>query len=287
MTNNDKIAPPPAQLGLLLRLIGLCFLLMFVMGLLGGSLPRPIANTTLKLLQMATTLLLFGIPAFIYARLSFPQNPLFHLGFRPAHRTNFYVLGILLLLFAFPLEGWLGLLNRQLPLPAWTIKAEDAAEQQLKALLVAKNSFDIVFNLVVVAIIPGIFEEMFFRGVVQRLLTRITRKPWLSICIAAAIFSFMHFEFLGFLPRFFLGILLGALFWYSGSLWTCVLAHCLFNGIQVLALNYMPEVMDNKNPSIPAYSVLLSLAIVIILLVVMRRQFLQWRAAEDNSLEWH
>ena len=271
VTDNVKNQSPWGPLGLLFRMIGIAFLAMFVMAFIGGSLPKTASPTAFKLLQMTDTIVIFGLPALIYARVSNPRHPGSQLGLRPAVRPGFYLLAILLLLLAFPFEAWLGILNRQIPMPAWAIRAEEAAEQQLKTLLTAKNPFDLLFDLVVVAVVPGIFEEMFFRGVIQRLLVRITNKPWLSICIAAAIFSFMHFEFLGFLPRFFLGILLGAAYWYSGSLWTAIVAHALFNGIQVLLLNYMPETMNNTNPSIPVYGVLLSLIIVGVLLSVMRK----------------
>jgi len=253
-------------------MIGIAFLAMFVMAFIGGALPKTASPTAAKLLQMTDTIVIFGLPALIYARVTNPRRPGSQLGLRPAVRPSFYFLAVLLLLLAFPFEIWLGILNRLIPLPAWAIRAEEAAEQQLKTLLTAKNGFELLFDLVVVAVIPGIFEEMFFRGVVQRLLIQMTNKPWLGICITAAIFSFMHFEFLGFLPRFFLGVLLGAAYWYSSSLWTAILAHALFNGIQVVLLNYMPATMNNENPSIPVYYVLVSAAVVGVLLGVMRKQ---------------
>lgn len=272
MSDNVKNHSPWGPLGLLFRMIGIALLAMFVMAFIGGSLPKTASPTAAKLLQMMDTIVIFGLPALIYARVTNPRRPGSQLGLRPAIRPSFYLLAVLLLLLAFPFEAWLGILNRQIPMPAWAIRAEEAAEQQLKTLLTAKNGLDLLFDLVVVAVIPGIFEEMFFRGVVQRLLIQVTNKPWLGICITAAIFSFMHFEFLGFLPRFFLGILLGAAYWYSGSLWTAILAHALFNGIQVVLLNYLPGTMNNANPSIPVYSVLVSAAIVGVLLAVMRKQ---------------
>jgi membrane protease YdiL (CAAX protease family) len=272
MTENVKIHSPWAQLGLFLRLIGVAFIGLVALSILIGELPKPVSNTTLKLEQMISSIILFGAPAFFYARMTFRERPLYNLGFRPAARSNFYLLSILLLLFAFPLEGWLGIMNKRIPLPHWMIESEDSRDRQVIALLQAKNAFDIVFNLVVVAVIPGIFEEMCFRGVLQRLLIQLTRKPWLGIFIAAFIFSAMHFQFQGFLPRLFLGILLGAAYWYSGSLWTAVIAHCVFNGLQVLALNLYPEMMRDTNPSIPIYSVLVSAIVVGILLTVMRKQ---------------
>jgi membrane protease YdiL (CAAX protease family) len=85
----------------------------------------------------------------------------------------------------------------------------------------------------------------------------ISRKPWVGIILTSIIFSALHFQFQGFLPRVFLGILLGALFWYSGSLWTCILAHFINNAVQVLAVSYSPGLVT-KEPSIPFIAALIS-----------------------------
>ena len=262
-----------AQLGFLLRFIGFALLGYVLVVFAYSALPRPLSTTAQKLFQMVFSTVVFGVPAFIFARMTFRDRPLYHLGFRPAERKNFYLLAILLLLFAFPLEEWLGVFNKHLPLPHWMVEDERTAEKTLNTLLAVKSSFDIVVNLIVVAVIPGIFEEMFFRGVVQRLLIQLTKRPWLGIVIAGFVFSFLHFEFEGFLPRMFLGILLGAAYWYSGSLWTPVLAHCFFNGIQVLAVTYYPTMMNtSEDVHIPAYATLISLVIVVGLLATMRAQ---------------
>ena len=280
MNGNVKIQSPWAQLGLFLRFLGLALLGLVVLSLPLSLLPKPLSSTTLRLEQMLSTILLFGVPAYFYARLTFVDRPLYRLGFRPAERASFYILGVLLLLLAIPFESWLGILNKNTPLPKWMIQSEDSTERQLMTMLEVKNSFDIVFNLLVVAVIPGIFEEMFFRGVVQRLMIQLTKRPWVGIVVAAFIFSFFHFQFQGFLPRMFLGILLGAAFWYSGSLWVTAIAHCFYNGIQVLALVYYPDAMTREKPSIPVYTVLLSLVIVVGLLAVMRKSAVQGRSIE-------
>ncbi|HXB07613.1 MAG TPA: CPBP family intramembrane glutamic endopeptidase [Puia sp.] len=282
ITNNVKPRSPWAQLGLFLWLFGAAFVVVVMIQLMAAGLPQ--SYTMKKGLQMISTIIWFGAPAFFYARLSFPDRALDHLGFRPAVRTNFYLLSILLLVCSFPLEGWLGVLNRQLPQASWMLRAEEAAEKEIMAILTVKNSFDIVLNLLVVAVIPAIFEELCFRGVLQPIFIRLTKNPWAGIVLTAFWFSFLHFEFSGFLPRMFLGILLGAAFWYSGSLWTCILGHCIFNGVQVLLVNVYPEAMNNKNPSIPVYTILISLVIVVSLLAVMRRQSVQARAVDVNSV---
>ena len=269
---NYRVRSPWAQLGLFLRLFGFAFIGVIFLALLMGQLPRPLSATTLKLAQIANTILLFGVPAFFYARLTFKDRPLYNLGFRPAEKRNFYLMAILLLLFAFPLEGWLGILNKRIALPHWMIQTETETDKQLTAILQVKRPVDVLVNLLVVAVIPAIFEEMFFRGVLQRILIQLIKRPWAGIIATAFIFSFLHFQFQGFLPRMFLGVLLGAAFWYSGSLWTTILAHGFYNGIQVVALSYYPNTVNNENPSIPAYATLISLVIVVGLLTAMRSQ---------------
>jgi membrane protease YdiL (CAAX protease family) len=78
-------------------------------------------------------------------------------------------------------------------------------------------------------------------------------------------------QFAGFLPRMFLGMILGAIYWYSGSLWTNILAHFFFNGTQVLIAAWYPAAIS-ENPNVPIYSVVISLVIVVGLLIYMRRQ---------------
>lgn len=64
-------------------------------------------------------------------------------------------------------------------------------------------------------------------------------------------------QFQGFLPRMFLGVILGAIYWYSGSLWPSILAHFVNNAIQVIAVSYSPEYID-KEPAVPVFVALVS-----------------------------
>jgi membrane protease YdiL (CAAX protease family) len=262
------------QLAIFFMLIGGgIVLLAFIVGLIPG-IPRggiPTDPGTQKLEQILMSLCLFGLPAFFYAILTFKDHPLSDFGFRPATKNIYYLLAPLLLLFAFPLEGWLGMLNQRLPLAQWMISSENSRDQQIVDLLKIRHSYDLWINLLVVAILPGIFEEMCFRGALQRIFINIFKSPWAGIVVTAFLFSAIHVQFAGFLPRMFLGILLGAAYWYSGSLWTTIIAHIFFNGIQVLASAWFPKIVT-ENPSVPVYSALISLVIVVGLLAYMRRQ---------------
>ncbi len=231
----------------------------------------PRALNVVKWLQALSSIMVFGIPGYFYARLVFRDRPLYQLGLRPAVKINFYLLAILLLLIALPLEGWLGDLNKRLPLPQWMTQLEKDNDRQILAFLKVNTPFDIVINLLVMAALPAFFEELCFRGALQRILINIFRSPWAGIVATGILFSAFHMQFEGFLPRMFLGILLGAACWYSGSLWASILAHFFFNGIQVAAAMFYPD-MVSRNPSIPVYTALLSMVIVVGLLYRMRKQ---------------
>lgn len=231
----------------------------------------PALGGLFKFLQGLSTVIIFLVPALLYALFTFRTRNLYFLGFRKAEKNSFYILGIVLLFFAFPLEAWLGQLNRGIPLPAWMNNAEKDADRQLTAFLRTGSSFDILINVFIIAILPAICEEACFRGALQRILIQSLKNPWAGIIVTAIFFSAFHLQFQGFLPRMFLGILLGALYWYSGSLWTTILAHFFTNGIQVIAVAFYPKLID-ENPSVPVYAALISMAIVVGLLFIIRKQ---------------
>ena len=222
-----------------------------------------------KLIQALFSLTAFGLTAFLYARITFRDKPGYQLGLRPSARGSFYLLAILLLVFALPLEEWLGELNRRIPLWHWMTRVEQDNDKQVEAFLKINHPYDPVVNLLVMAAIPAFCEEVCFRGALQRIMIQICKRPLPGILLSAIFFSCLHFQFEGFLPRVFLGVLLGLAYWYSGSLWVAILAHFFFNGAQIMLAMYSPSVLS-KNPSIPLLFVLLSFVIVVGLLAFMR-----------------
>ncbi len=94
------------------------------------------------------------------------------------------------------------------------------------------------FNLLVIAVIPAIGEELLFRGVIQKLLIRWFGNVHWAIFVTSFIFSAMHIQFLSFLPRFFLGMVLGYLFYWSGSVWLTILVHFINNALATIFYFY-------------------------------------------------
>ena len=284
MPNHLKISSPWTQLAYFMLLLGgaVIFTNLVIGGILvarigvnnvhsGIDFSDPSLSGLFKLLQAISSITIFLLPAVIYSRLSFQGNPFSFLGFRKAEKSSFYLLGIALLLLSFPLEGWLGQINHNIPLPAWMLQLEKDADKQITAFLRADSPFDVVINVVVIALLPAICEEACFRGALQRILIQVFKSPAAGIVLTAIFFSAFHMQFLGFLPRMFLGILLGYLYWYSGSLWASVGAHFFTNGIQVVAVSFYPKLVE-ENPAVPVYAALISMVIVVGLLSVIRRQ---------------
>ena len=111
---------------------------------------------------------------------------------------------------------------------------EEAANHILELVTTQRSSWDLIANLLVFAVLAGICEEFFFQGSLQPLLTNWTRNPHLGILLTALIFSALHFQVYGFIPRFLLGVYLGYLFYWSRSLWLPILAHVLHNALSIL-----------------------------------------------------
>jgi membrane protease YdiL (CAAX protease family) len=224
-----------------------------------------------KIVQAFSSVFLFILPVFIYARFTFTGNYWYFLGFRNADKTNMYVLAVVGILLALPFVFWLGDLNQKIPLPEQLIKMEEQSSQQMAAFLKIRSSLDIFINVFIIALLPAICEELFFRGVLQRIIIQMTRNPWVGIVITAVLFSALHMQFLGFLPRMFLGIILGALYWFSGSIWTTMIAHFVNNAVQVIIASYVPKYID-KNPETPVLAALVSGIVVWAILWYFQKQ---------------
>ena len=223
---------------------------------------------------------LFLIPSLLFARISDKQTGAY-LGLRRPWTGLYWVLGITALLASIPFVEWTGLLNR------WMVEhsnarhsvneMEQSANRAIMMLLANRSVGNLLLNIVFIALFAGIGEELFFRGILQRLIIRGTRSPWSGILISAFLFSFFHFQFLGFLPRFFLGVILGALYWYSGSLWTAMLAHFLYDALFIVVAYFYPATASSDASIFEGTKALLPMALasgglVIFLLKTMERR---------------
>lgn len=144
------------------------------------------------------------------------------------------ILSIVLL----PLIAILAQWNEAIPFPdkmaTWMRAMEDQSDAILRVLTVDHTSNTLLLNLITLALVPAVCEEFMFQGTIQNFISKWSAKPHLAIWLTAVIFSAIHLEFYGFIPRLLLGAYLGYLFYWSGSLWLPILAHFLHNALSVI-----------------------------------------------------
>lgn len=235
------------------------------------------AINAVKFIQLISTLGMFLLPALLYAMIRRGD----YIRARRGAPWFWFAAALVLILVSQPFASALYALNMKMNLHwDWLMNAirnsEDRAAEITKLFLQMPAPRDLLINLFLIAMLPAIGEEFFFRGVVQRIIHERSRNVHLAVWITAAVFSFVHFQFLGFLPRMFLGVLLGYLYAYSGSIWVSVTGHVINNGSQVL-LSYMHQhgmiSFDiNDNTVAPWYLVLASAALTVVLYAAMKRR---------------
>ena len=256
---------------------------------------KPENMNAVRIFQLVSTLITFFVPAWITARIA-SNKPLDWLGFNSHVNYRQFILATLIMLASIPLVSALATLNEMIPLPATLEKnfrnLEDKYNDQVQVLSVIKGLGDYIITLLVMAILPAIFEEALFRGGMQNILTRWLKKPWPAILITSFIFSIIHLSYYGFLARFALGIILGMLYYYGGSIWINIFAHCFNNAlvvtqIYVYTLKGKP-VKDAMNDTLPVWWLIVGLALVAGLMWLYRKYSDQekkkWTLREENAI---
>ncbi len=210
-----------------------------------SNIAHPRYVDLLKYFQVVQSTGLFIIPPFILAWF-FSSNVSRYLRIDKRISSRTAVLTVVLTLSAIPLINLIAHFNAQLSLPEslssieeWMKSTEEAANNLIKRFLRADTAIDLFINLVMIAMIPAIGEELLFRGIIQRLFSEWTGNRHAGIWIAALIFSAMHIQFYGFIPRTMLGVLFGYLLVWSGTMWVPVIAHFVNNAAAVFVYYFI------------------------------------------------
>ena len=205
-----------------------------------SDLDAPNAVNIMRIVQTLSSIGAFILPPFLIAYL-FSQHPLHYLGLSKLPRKNSMLLVVAAMILITPLINFLGEINSHLHLPSflksvedWMRDSEDKAAVITKKFLEMNSSMDLFINLIMIGLIPAIGEELVFRGVVQKIFSQWSKNVHIGIWSAAFLFSAMHMQFYGFLPRMMLGGLLGYLYVWSGSLWLPIIGHFVNNAGAVL-----------------------------------------------------
>jgi uncharacterized protein len=175
--------------------------------------------------------------------------------FQPA-----YILLFPLALFSlYPLMGYLSFFVDKIDFPDFLDKMDQESLAAMSSLLTMDTPADLIFNLILIGIIPGIGEELLFRGILQKEIFIRWNRPHLAIWITAVIFSAFHFQVTGFLPKMMIGVMLGYAYYYSGSLILPMVVHALNNSVATLAYFFSGRNVESE--SLPTENVPLSAVI--------------------------
>lgn len=220
------------------------FLIIFLIGTLIGAAVSKLfifeGDTGMKIGQGIASIFMFVVPPIIYYYITRKENRMQALGLRRLSSPWWLIIVAVALMFvSIPVTTTLTTWNESMHLGGafsgiekWMKELEETAQALTDKMTNVNTIGGLLLNLLVIALIPAVGEEMTFRGVIQHSLTR-RMNPHIAIILSAAIFSFFHFQFFGFFPRLFLGILLGYMFYITGSLWTSILMHFVNNGAAV------------------------------------------------------
>lgn len=195
--------------------------------------------SNVKVMQLIQSVGLFVVPPFVVAFL-WSENAFEFLKLKSTLRWTTVVYVVVFMLVAIPFINLLSWLNQQIVLPESLSEIEkmmQSSEAQI-AILTEKmlnvHSLEaLLFNVFLVAVVPALGEELFFRGTIQRLFSD-WKGAFFAIWMTAFIFSAIHMQFYGFFPRMLLGAFFGYLLLWSGSLWVPIIAHFLNNSVAVV-----------------------------------------------------
>ena len=192
--------------------------------------------------QLIGVIGLFIVPSLLFAGF-WTKQKIGYLGVTTKASFLTLILGSIGILFALPTINWIAQMNEQMHLPdalhgveEWMRTSEAKAMEMTELFTKGSSVGGLLLNLFIVAFMAAISEELFFRGMIQKVLIECFKNKHIAIWTGAILFSAFHMQFFGFFPRMLMGAYLGYLFLWTGSLWPGILAHFVNNGMAVFLI---------------------------------------------------
>lgn len=224
---------------MLLLIFGILFssvLGVFVAMINGGEI---FSFKNLRIIQVLNQVVGFMMPAVVYAILV-KEKPFNFLGFNKMPAWS--LLGIVAMFTIIPFLGTVTDWNDSIVFP----ESMRAIEEQMRATQQKSEEIIEMFisqgslfsSLLIIAALAAVSEELLFRSVIQRWLMKLFKNVHVAIIVTAIVFSAFHMDFFGFFPRLFLGVMLGYMFWMTGSIFPSMLMHFV-NNATIVMLHYL------------------------------------------------
>ena len=245
--------------------------------------PNQVPNGWYAMMILQGTVHFFSylFPALLYWFFIERKN-LTNFNFREKPEPVIWFLALILVLIFIPVNSKFIEWNANMTLPdawsgieIWMRQKEDQLAVLTKFLTTYQSVSQLLIALIVVVLLPALGEEVLFRGIIQRKLFQQWGNFHVAIWVSAAIFSAIHFQFYGFLPRMMLGALFGYLYYWTGSLWVAVLAHFVNNGfVLVMVFLYNIKALNmniEETKTMPLVTVILSSVLTCAILYTIKK----------------
>jgi len=196
------------------------------------------STPAMRIMAVMQDVFMFIAPAVLTAVVS-TRQPAMLLAIGTRINWRMLILGACVMICAMPALNCVIWLNGQVPLPEGVEAVMRSMESSASAMVVTLQGEHTIPNLIMALLIVGVFaglsEELLFRGAFQRLMSTGGLNAHAAIWIAAAVFSLMHMQFYGFVPRMLLGAFFGYALLWSRCLWLPVMLHTLNNAVYVIS----------------------------------------------------
>jgi len=219
----------------------------------------------------------FLLPVLLY-HVIFRYDIISEMGLSVIPAPRYWLMGIAVMLMASVFTQWLIQIGAAIPLSgSWLSlrSPQHEVDQMINAFFSETGAVRMLILTLVMALLPAVAEELCFRGTIQNTLSHTNLGPTGAIFITGLTFSLVHFEFDNFLAIWCMGIVLGYLYYYSGSIWVNITAHFFNNFIVVIGkYAYIKGFIHadiSSNDALPLYMTLPAGAAMIYGLVLMRK----------------
>ena len=244
MINSSKLTLPfKFRLSLFICIFTICLLLT---SLVAGFILYKWGSTTasMRIATVIQDLLVFIAPALIISLL-ITRLPADFLCLRKLPSFKACLITILILLLSIPAMNFIVYCNESIVLPdafrgleEWLKQAEENSRNSISILLGTPTIGNLIMSILIVGLLTGLSEELLFRGALQNIIYSKPTNYHLAVWVTAILFSIMHMQFYGIIPRILLGAFFGYLAVWSGSIWLPVIAHS-FNNIMVVISTWL------------------------------------------------
>ncbi len=250
-------------------------------------------NALLAFQALAGSIGTFLMPALLFPKAIGKYAPSYIKIAQP-FKAYYLLFAPLLIIISMPMISWISEMNQAIKFPASMAdfelsirNMEDQAKKLTEIMVITNSPAQFFLNLLVIALLPAIAEEFFFRGVLQNFARQCFYNPHIAIWFTAIVFSGIHGQFYGFIPRVVLGALFGYLYLYSGNIWVVVIAHFVNNGLALLGFVlsdiYKNVAIFNEDYQFPLYGSIISVVATLGLILWMSK--LQFRTLQEQIFE--